>query len=588
MFFKNRWRHAILPILLVIGFCVAPVEASTGSFHVADYSISVLLDEDGRSHVTERIQLETLTELRRLSMLYQTGDQQMTIEKIRLIDQSGQETGGQELELLPATVPGQAMTYTLDVSSKKKQLDLTLALQAGMQRTLVLDYSLDHAVLQHVDTAAFEGRFFDPLQATGLIDQATVHISCTAGCDLSQAWHHAASLSPFVLAQADASTLTFRAQRLPAAHTLTLTLLLPADAFSNASHADPMKRAATLQARAVHEERLALRLHQVRQAATQIILICVALAALIACLLYWLFDREGAFPEPKAPAADPPKACPPYLLALLMRHFKPAHLMLSLLLDLTERGRLSLDGTVFTLCQQPDPPTEPVSQTEAYLLDWFFQELSTDGSLGIADVRRYARHRETAAAFRNRYRIFQHLLTHELSEQNLIDPDKTRRGQRATRLLALCYVLLSLVFFLVFKITLALVLFAVGVGFWVYSLTIRRLTPHGRRQLKDGRALVGKLRHLDRQQPPPDADQQRAYFAYAVAFGLSQRFFNQLRTLWQDTPLHDQWCRYGLCPPDRHTRWQAVDQFQADITAMLNILTSSLLLPEMMHRELLR
>ena len=212
----------------------------------------------------------------------------------------------------------------------------------------------------------------------------------------------------------------------------------------------------------------------------------IALAAVVFIVLYWLYNREEYWPARQRYLRDTPHACPPFLLALLLRKFRSPQLILAMLLSFVDHGLLRMNGTVFSKTDEMDKQINSLSDSEQYLLRWFFDDLAINGDLAIANVRSYARHPETAHEFRDHHRRLLQLLIQEQAKQGLVDTGKTQRGRIAALVTAGIYAVLAVTLYFLLQSPLAWLLLIVTAGLAYYSLTIRRLTNRGRERLMEG------------------------------------------------------------------------------------------------------
>lgn len=586
---------AIRPIICVLltlacfGMPVDFVSATSGPFRVIEHTVAVVLNEKGQAVVTEEICLETLSEVRNFSLDRQMAqDQKMTINKIAVSDSDAEAENRRMIELMPtdlSTDQAKAMTYQVNLDKRLTSIDMHLFLKSDTKRLIQVSYTIDAAVQNHLDASFYQQRFFEIRDLIEPIGSATVRVSCSIPYAADKSWFLASSLTSFMAIETDDNSLYLKAEPLPASHELQLSLIMPTGAFPMAPPASDMKSSEQLKSGVLRADEQMKRRNLLKSMVFSVVFILIGLAAVITFLLYWFFDREGYWPDKEKYLREAPHACPPFLLTLLLRKRQTSQIILGMLMTFVDLGILELDGTVFSQTEKANDLLGTLSESETFLYHWFFKELASGNALALADVRGYARHSETAHTFRRRYGELQRLLSLELGRHELIDPERTHKGQLAAFITAAGYGLLAVVLFVLLKSPTVWLLLIVTAGLLLYSLTIRRLTNRGRERLMEARALVRYLRRLKQVIPYPDDDRQRMLFPYAVALGLTDTYIQQLQNIWQEKPLKDQFTCYGISPESTTPLSSQTRQLMNDIRVMENILSSSVLLPEMIRRS---
>jgi hypothetical protein len=359
-------------------------------------------------------------------------------------------------------------------------------------------------------------------------------------------------------------------------------MLLPGSYFGQAPSAAQRLTSEELISQAIARDALLHQQSEWRVRAYSAIFILIGLAAVLFFVVYWLYDREGAVIDRQRYLRDVPHACPPVVLALLLRRKRPARLILSILMNLVHKEFISLDGSVFTrLADQGDQ--DQLSASERYLLKWFFTDLAVNGSLTVPQVRSYAKHDETGDAFRSQYQQFLSLLDNELTDHGLLDRGKTFRGRLTACITALVYALLAVFLTVFIKTGVALLLLIPSIGFLLYSSTLRRLTNRGRERFSEGQALSRYLRRIVQLQPLPDADKQRRLLPYAMALGLIQPYLNALPHLWNSRQTQNQFVAFGIGKTANKPVKNQIAQLACDLRVMESMLAASLLLSERIH-----
>lgn len=577
------WMLIIIGLLLLLP--AVPVSARETPYSIIQHDIKTELTVDGQATTTETIRYQVRTDLRDLmfTLPYDQG-QSLKISRIAVADTITKIDQAIFVETVLAEAGSsqtRAMTYDVSDTGRQLEIRLHLFLKAGSTRTISLVYTVGPAVFQHADTAFFHRHFF--VQSEGnMIQKASLQVQFPVEIDDDQIWALPSSLTAFTAVWNGDNRLTYQADQLSAGHDLRLTMLLPCSFFYQAPTAaqrltaDELITQAVAGDEALHQER------EWRSRAYGAIFILIGLAAVLFFIVYWLFDREGAVIDRQRYLRDVPHACPPVILALLLRRKRPAQLILSILMNLVHKEFVTLDGSVFTrLAGQND--LDQLSASERFLLHWFFSDLAVGGSLTLSQVRSYAKQDETGDAFRTKYQQFKSLLDNELTEYALLDRGKTFRGRLIACITALAYALLAVFLTVFLKTGVALLLLIPSIGFLLYSSTLRRLTNRGRERFSEGQALARYLRRIIQLQPFPDADKQRQLLPYAMALGLIQPYLLALPRIWDSRQTLNQFAAFGIGKLTNKPIKSQIAQFASDLRVMESMLAASLLLSERIH-----
>jgi uncharacterized membrane protein len=576
-------------MLLVVGLLLllpaVPASARETPYSIIQHDIKTELMVDGQATITETIRYQVRTDLRDLTFTlpYEKG-QALKVSRIAVADTITKIDQAIFVETVLAEAGSnqtRAMTYDVSDCGQQLTIRLHLFLKAGSTRTISLIYLVQPAVFQHTDAAYFQRQFFMRFDGN-VIEKASLQLQFPQDITEEQIWQLPSSLTAFSLVKNDDRRLTYTAEQLSAEHVLNLTMLLPGSYFGQAPSAAQRLTSEELISQAIARDALLHQQSEWRVRAYSAIFILIGLAAVLFFVVYWLYDREGAVIDRQRYLRDVPHACPPVVLALLLRRKRPARLILSILMNLVHKEFISLDGSVFTrLADQGDQ--DQLSASERYLLKWFFTDLAVNGSLTVPQVRSYAKHDETGDAFRSQYQQFLSLLDNELTDHGLLDRGKTFRGRLTACITALVYALLAVFLTVFIKTGVALLLLIPSIGFLLYSSTLRRLTNRGRERFSEGQALSRYLRRIVQLQPLPDADKQRRLLPYAMALGLIQPYLNALPHLWNSRQTQNQFVAFGIGKTANKPVKNQIAQLACDLRVMESMLAASLLLSERIH-----
>lgn len=575
-------------VLAMLVFSISPpVLANDQPYNMQRHHIEVIIRPDGSATLVETLYLNLKQDLPHFSFILPLNSgQTVHIEQITVADM----LGGLDKALFVAMSPADAsdnqnkpMTYHLRQQDNRLIAELHLFFSAGSERTITLTYTIDPLVYRHGETAFLQHAFFQPASEQPIGD-AILQLTLPEPVDTEQVWVLPSSLTSFSRHWDQNTTLVLTAQPLDTGHVLLLTCLLPAATLKGAPQAVEQLPIETLREQALGQDADLHGMAGLQSKAHQAVFILLGLAVLLFFIVYWFYDREGAYPDKIRYQRDVPSACPPVILALLVRRKRPSQLILTILLSLVDKGYLILDGSVFSCVPEMQSDLSQLSPSEQHLLQWFFTDLATDQTLSLAQVRRYARHEETAPDFRRQFAIFRSLLDKEMPEQGYLDRAKTFRGRLTSCVTALAYALLAALITVFLNTGIALLLLIPAVGFLLYSGMLRRLTNRGRENYAHGQALARYLRRLHQLPPYPEATLQRRFIAYAMALGLVQPYLQVLPEIWSSQPVHDQLAVFGISRQKKQPLKQQVAQFAADLRVMDSLLSSSLLISEHIRR----
>ncbi|MEA4888957.1 MAG: DUF2207 domain-containing protein [Clostridiaceae bacterium] len=585
-------RHPVsislgLVVLLIILLTATPVHAAwNASYEIVKYDVQVDLSVKGEAQITETISYRLFDDLTDFHYQLPFGDaEQLQLVKIGVADSTGNTEQPIFVEATPAGASNGnqvlPLTYTLDNDGQKMDIRLHTLSKANTERTVSLTYKMDRIIALYQDTAMLSRRFFVQDMAVP-IHNPSLTLIFPEVIPAVQIWSLPSSLADFIMAQPAANQLNFQATGLSAGQSLMLTCLLPAEVFPTAPKAavsltrDQLTAAARAEDNQIHQD------DSFRTTVYSLIFILIALAAILALLVYWIFDREGAASFRQRYAREIPGQCPPVLMSLLLRKDRPAQLILTALLDLVRRKELAIDGCVFKRLYPDRTDFSGFTASEVYLLQWLFGQMSADQTLSTAQIRRYARSEETSQDFRTYYRQYRALINEELNSRNWIDRKRTHKGRTTAIISAGVYAVLSITATAFLQAPAGLLLMLPALLFILYSNRLCRMTIAGKELYAHSQAFCRYIVHMNQLEPVPDAEFLGHALPYALAVGLSKSYFEQLLKR-QDDQLADYLAIYGI---NRQKDRRPVDQLRAfseDLRVMESMLGASLLLAEGIH-----
>jgi uncharacterized membrane protein len=580
----NQIIHVIV-VLALVAVISSPVEAAEAPYRILHYDIDIELNKDGTATFSETVCYEVTRDIHEFSFqIPYDKNQKLSIERVAVADTVTAIDQAIFIEVSlaePKETSARAMTYTKKDESTHLSLLLHLFSRAGSYRTINMRYTLSPSVEQHQDAAVFQHTFFQGVKKQP-IENTTISFHLPG--EASEVWCLPSSLTAFESLQPEPDKLLFRGSDFDVAYPVYLTCLLPDALFSASPEASQPLTWDELAAEALKQDENLHQEYEWYHRAYHGIFILIALAAILFILVYWFFDREGAIPDRQPYLRTVPHACPPAVLALLMKKRRFDRLILATLFDLTQRGYLAYNENTFSRCPVDANMERELMVFEACLLDWFFNDLAAGGSLTIAQIRRNARDEKTAENFRLRYHQFRTVLARTLPETKLMDERKTAHGRLAAFLAAAAYALLAALLSVLLQTYVALFLLVPAIIFLIYAFGIRRLTNRGRVRYAEGQAFERYLRRINHLPPFPDAASQQQFVPYAIALGLHQRYLNVLPLLWCGKPVHDELECFNIKKGINKPLKEQVMALAGDLRTMESMLSASLLFAERVHR----
>lgn len=526
----------VLPAKLLPDDIAAPVSAAfLLDYSVEGYRIDCDIQADSSIQVTESINLKYLLDSESIALkLPLDGATALNLKSVAI--SADTSTGGavKLMEVLPAESSKQAssqtLTYTYAADNDPRRLRISAFAASGTLRKLVVKYELQGALVRIGDTIEMRRTFFSSLGRKA-ITEPILMLHYPDQVNAEDALFQVISTVPFLATQVDPQTVQMSTTKLNRGQSMEAVLLLPDSSLSVTLNPQLQQMDRTsLFAGIEQEAQRVARGEQLDRLLSSLIWILVFVAVLLIILLVLIFDREGLIPSRRS--IEPPRrsAFRPAILARLLRHHHPGQLLLGTLLDLVQRGKLRLDGQMFSLVESSPADYRGMAAFEIFLVQWLFERVNRGSTISTAQIRKYALNRRTAPEFAAYYDQLIKLVSEEMVSSGLIDLDKNRRGKLIGISLGSAYTVLAiLISWLIFSFS-GLVLLLPAAGFFFYGLKIRHLTGEGNLQANIGRVFRKTLIEFAPQTGADnlDPEQVAANLPQALTLGLTQRYVKQI------------------------------------------------------------
>lgn len=521
-------------------------------YRVDSYRIDCEISPDGQVVVQEKLDLFYQQESKELAFFLSTGKAR-SLKLLSVAISAGSpadSTPVQLVEVLPADSKTQAnlqsLSYSLNADGLNDRLKIRSVGHANETRQVVIRYQLDGALVQLTDAIKFRRSFF-ALAGDKTIAKPVLMIHYPQGAQADSVWSRPVSPIAFMTTEVDADTVQMSAPQLLAKQKMEAVLILPVSGFAPGAALLPQGTVGNRAAVIAEIEQELARMSQLAWAdafLSRLTWILLTLAVFILTILFLVFEREGLLRLPldrglpKGPVAIPVHR--PAILARLSRHHHPGQILLATLLDLVIRGKLRLDGHVFTLLAHSVPDYQGMSAYEIFLLQWFYERITKENTLAPAQIRKYALDRRTAAEFAAYYEQFILLIQEDMVKEGLLDLPKRHQGKLLGLVMAGFYASASLCIVLVTRSLPGLVLLVPALLFAGFALGLKHLTRQGNLEAAKARHLRQQIRHyasLKKGQPAePRLDSD--LLAPAIALGADKPYLRQLTELYhQDQSL---------------------------------------------------
>jgi hypothetical protein len=517
---------------------VAVQAVSLPDFRIDSYRTDLTIQPDGLVTITETLELFYMSDSEKTRLYLETGNAaQLVVRDVAISAQGKADQAVSMLSISQAGSSGQAsgksLTYTVNESEGSFRLSIRAPAEAGTNRILRLSYDLQGALIRHQDCVVFRRPL---LQAAGrlAIRQPIVILNYPDLIRTQDAWFTAVSGEPVLAVAVEAGVAQLSAPTLAAGEKLTAAVVLPViDDWENLPlAAEPQFRSELV---ASFEQDAEAARNRARMASLTGILIgslmMLSLAGLIVSGL--VFDREGVLQLRHTLDVPATPDLRPAVLARLIRPRHPGQLVLGTLIDLVRRGKLRLDGHIFSYDEKSLADFHGMVAFEIFLVQWLFEKVTHSQTLSIAQIRQYALDRSTAAEFTAYYGQLIQLIDEDLEQAGLSSPHKRGIGLAIGLAGATVLSLLAVLVSALARTANGLWLLVPASAYFFYGRVARHLPRAGNIQADLGLAYRRSL--LSNYQCPL-AETVVNHMPYAVSLGISRRYLERLAVCYEKEP----------------------------------------------------
>jgi hypothetical protein len=512
-------------------------------FDIDGYRVDCAIQNDGSVLVTEAIDLKYRTDCEAITLkLPLERATSLTLQSVAI--SADTSTGGAVslVEVLPAESSQQAnsqtLTYTFNEDTDPRRLKISAFGAADTARKIVVAYQLQGVVVRAGDSILLRRTFFSSLGRL-VVTEPILMLNYPEKIKLESVWFQAISKAQFLAAQVDANTVQMSTARLGAGQSMEAALVLPAAGLSaTISELPETHDRAALVANINHDVQRVATDERLARIWANLTWILILIAGFLMILLVLLFDREGLTPFRRSQETPLRSDFRPAVLARLFRLHYPGQLLLGTLLDLVQRGKLRLDGHVFSLDDTKSADYREMSAYEIFLVQWLFDRVARSTTISTAQIRKYALDRRSAPEFAAYYDQLIKLINEEMVKDNLIDQAKNRLGKRIGIALGSTYIVFGILFSILLCSFTGLFLLLPALYFFLYGTKNRHLTGEGNRQAHIGRAFRKSLKHfaIHMEASTIGPDQVATNLSQAVALGLIQPYLTQVELAYSKQP----------------------------------------------------
>jgi hypothetical protein len=577
----------ILPIFLVVFIWPGFSAAESGvPYTVKQYEISVVTEKDGSALIQEKIEYLMHEDRRDYFYRYNYGDNNgIQLQGIIISDQTAGRAASYNIEALPVeplSQPVQPMTYEQVDDGRRLEIRLHVFSQKDTVRTVQITYRLEALVILHQDAAVLNHTFFDT-GILGRIERPTLSLDLPDNASVNQIWNMPVSLANFSVEQPVMSRLVFRGAQLDDHDQMTLIALFPQNLYPDAPLAAVALSREQLIQKADEYAQEQKEQSQLRELLFKLVFLLLGLSILIAILIYMVYDHEAPALYQLKTSQDIPDYAPPATIAMLLRHKRPARLILATLFDLLRRGALKRDGYVFIRNRAVEEPYVGFRAYEIFLISWLFEHVAEGDHFSISELRKYARESGSGSDFKSYFQQFRVLLEESVSEFYLVDQVKTRRGRMICQILSLAY-LAAAVVLAVTSAQQAWFLLIPAAGYLVYSLRLRRLSRHGCELYAKARSLQRAMKKPQRLDPLPNPGFFTDTLPLAIALGSSHSLLRSIPEVLQTNRPDDVSAILADYSIGETGRWtERIEHLQNDLEVMESLISASILLAGSFH-----
>jgi len=515
-------------------------------YRINSYRIDCQIMADGKVEVQEKLDIVYQQDCEDLVFALDAGKAR-SLNVLSVAISAGSVVDGspvQLVEVLPAEANTQAklqsLSYKLSTDETVQRLKIRTVGHAAETRQIVIQYELEGALVQLTDAIKFRRTFFALTQGKTIANPVLlIHYPATG--KTGSLWYQAISPVRFVAAEVDQDTIHMSAPQLSASQVMSAAVILPVATFSSGAAVLPQGIVQDTSTSIAEIEAELARMSQriwVEGFLARLTWILLVVALFVLTFLVLVFEREGLLgkPRPLGPEANV-SAAPahsPAILARLSRYHHPGQILLGTMMDLVVRGKLRLDGHVFTLLAHGVPDYQGMSAYEIFLLQWFFERITRENTLSTAQIRKYALDRRMAAEFSAYYEQFIHLIQDDMVKAGLVDLQKRHLGKAAGLTLAGGYALAGLLITGMTGALTGLILLIPALLFAGFGMGLKHLTRLGNVEAAKAwtfRQLLKNYARLKKNEPDNPA-LDSTLLAPALALGVSRVYLRQLAGLY--------------------------------------------------------
>ncbi|NCC75518.1 MAG: DUF2207 domain-containing protein [Clostridia bacterium] len=515
-------------------------------YRIDSYRIDCQITADGKVTVQEKLDILYQQDCEELVFALDAGKAR-SLQVVSVAISAGSIVKGspvQLVEVMPAEAKTQAklqsLSYKLSSDDSVQRLKIRTVGTASETRQIVIRYELDGALVQLKDAVKFRRSFFAMAEGKTVASPVLL-IHYPVVKEAGSTWYQAISLVSFVTAEVDQDTIQMSAQQLSASQDMTAAVILPAAGFASGAALLPqgiVQDKATAIAEIEAEMARMIQRTWVEGFLARLTWILLVVALFVLTFLVLVFEREGLLGQPRSLGSTQghitAPAHSPAILARLSRNHHPGQILLGTMMDLVVRGKLRLDGHVFTLLAYSVPDYQGMSAFEIFLLQWFFERITRENTLSTAQIRRYALDKGTAAEFSAYYEQFIHLIQEDMAKAGLVDLHKRHLGKVIGLTFAGAYALAGLLITGITGALAGLILIVPALVFAGFGLGLKHLTRLGNIEAAKAWAFRLLLKSYARQKKhePDNPVLDSTLLASAIALGVSRRYLRQLSELY--------------------------------------------------------
>ena len=540
---------ASLSLLIPWSSPAAAVEVAASvlsDYRINSYRIDCQLAADGTVMVQEKLDILYQQDCEELVFILDAGKAR-SLQVVSVVISAGSIVAGspvQMVEVMPAEANTQAnlqsLSYKLSADDSIQRLKIRTVGQASETRQIVIQYELEGALVQLKDSVKFRRMFFSLVQDKDIASPVLL-IHYPTAKKAASPWYQAISPVLFVTTEVDQDTIQMSAPQLSAGQDMVAVVILPTAGFASGAALLPqgiVQDKTSVIAEIEAEMARMIQRTWVAGFLARLTWILLVVGLFVLTFLVLVYEREGLLRQPRLLETTRDSfaipAYSPAVLARLSRYHHPGQILLGTMMDLVVRGKLRLDGHVFTLLAHGVPDYQGMTAYEIFLLQWFFERITRENTLSTAQIRRYALDKGTAAEFAAYYEQFIHLIQEDMVKDGLIDIHKRHLGKVIGLTLAGGYALAGILITGLTGAPTGLLLIIPVLLFAGFGMGLKHLTRLGNAEA----AKSGAFRQLLstyarwRKHEPENPELDSSLLAFAIALGISRSYLRQLAELY--------------------------------------------------------